>query len=90
MLHSFGSRGLPLAIHHLDYWAKKGALVVTVRPDGGSPIRLVNTHLIARYTSHGQEHGDEYLGLSLRARALYLLRICLFNTVWLQAIGRHK
>lgn len=55
--HRFTEGGNPLAVQHGDWWAGKGAGVVTIDvPDFGT-IRVVNTHLHARY------RGDHYRSL---------------------------
>lgn len=62
-MNVYDSRGIPNAVHHADYWARKGVQeIVLTSPAWPTPVRLLNTHLIARYTSHGQEAGDVYLG----------------------------
>lgn len=50
-------------------WLLQGVLRCTVDTKAG-PLRLANTHLVARYTAHGDEEGDEFTGeLQLCARS---------------------
>lgn len=57
---AFENRGLPTPSCP-DYWSRKGVLRCTVGTKAG-PLRLANTHLVARYTAHGDEEGDEFTG----------------------------
>jgi endonuclease/exonuclease/phosphatase family metal-dependent hydrolase len=59
----FASKGLPSALHHGDYWASKGFQLCLIKVPNVGTVRVINTHLIARYTSHGQEDGDDYVGV---------------------------
>lgn len=52
--HRYTRGGNPFAVQHGDWWAGKGAGVATIEITGIGAIRIINTHLHARYA------GDHY------------------------------
>ena len=52
--HQYSRGGNPLALRHADWWAGKGAGLTKIAVPGSGGIRIINTHLHARY------RGDRY------------------------------
>lgn len=52
--HQYSRGGNPLALRHADWWAGKGAGLTTIATPGFGNVRIINTHLHARY------RGDHY------------------------------